>query len=144
MSHTHTHTHNIMNGVILLLLRSFLEHCLIHLDHLLLFMQTRCTQQRRIMGGSNAFSLWHCYCFECEIQHFLLPPGSWSSERVHSVHMLPPHNKVWCYQEHIHKRTHTGLRGRTHSGMFYYWIWNTLHISQPPRLSTTYSTLATN
>lgn len=69
LCHTHTHAHtlaNLMNTVISELLRSFLERCLIHLVHLSLFMQTRCTQQRRIIGGSNAFSLWHCYCFECE------------------------------------------------------------------------------
>lgn len=54
------HTHSLMNMVISVLLWSFLEHCLIHRVHLLNLMQTWRTQQLCIIGGSNAFSLWHC------------------------------------------------------------------------------------
>lgn len=72
------HTHNLMNMVISELLLSFSENCLIHLVQLLLFMQTRCSQQRRIIGGSNVFALWRCYSFECEnITAFV---ASWKGE----------------------------------------------------------------
>lgn len=105
------HTHNLMNMVILVLLWSFLEHCLIHLVHLLLFMQTRCTRQRRIIGGSNAFSLWHCYCFECEnITAFVASwKGKFREGALGAYIKLPQSNKVWCFQElqnaHTHKHT---------------------------------------
>lgn len=126
------HTHNLMNMVISVPLWSFLEHCLIHLVHVLLFMQTRCTQQRHIIGGNNAFALWHCYCFEYEkISAFVASwKGKFRAGALGTYCRLPQRNKVWCFRS-IYTHTPTGLRRRTHSGTFYYWIWNTLHITQP-------------